>query len=1044
MRFSGRPWVCALLLVGCPTTPVATDAGSDARGPACAADADCDDGVYCDGTERCMPGTAGADARGCVHEARCMPSQQCIEAEARCVTMCAVEPDADGDGVSAVECGGIDCDDADAHTFPTNPEVCDDAAHDEDCNPTTFGFRDADGDGDVDAACCNVDRASMARICGGDCADERRDVRRGLAESCDGLDNDCDTHVDEGVTRPGAPDMDFDLHGDSTVTMVPGCAGEPGFSTVRDDCNDAAPSQFGAQLEICDGMDNNCNTMSDEVMGQVTWYPDEDCDGFGGNDAAQIVVSCAIVPGHVTRPGDCDDSDSDAHPGAREQCNGVDDDCNGRADYRISPNNTEDDDGDGAADRVCGGNDCDDASAATGPSAPELMDGLDNDCNGMVDDSPTSVSWWIDGDGDGYGSAASTPTTSSTPIEGRVTRGGDCNDGDVYVHPGAADPCDGVDDDCDGNADDTAPLLAFFTDADRDGWADATPAGTVLRCSAPSGTANRIGDCVDSDATRYPGAPELCNARDDDCDGMVDETPATMWYVDLDGDGVGTDPGIAACMPVAGRVTVGGDCDDTNAQRYPGRAELCNGGDDNCDGAIDELAGLTCSGGPHTTGGTCTMGACVLTCAAGFSDCDADPATGCEIDSAHSPASCGTCFRSCPLADSCGGVSPAGMCDSAPIAELSAGGDAFFARRATGGVAAWGNGASGALSIPFGGSQDAPVLAGVSDVARVAAFESGGCALSRSGHVSCWGGAWGTSAPTAVDFGGTVTAMCASSTHTCAVRADHRVLCMGTDHYGCLLNGTDGNATTPAAALDGAGAITDAVDVACSFYNTCVLRERSGGARYVSCGGTNGNGQVGIGVADGGEHNTAEDVVGLPPDLVALSRGAPYGQTCARDLAGRAYCWGYNQWSALGLGPLALTPQPIPTTPPGLESGVLDIVFAPYAGPNAGGGCALRASASGGREALCWGTVSYNASALVDWLGDASSGPEYTVHVPTVMGPPGGLITDALAVARSWDTACVARSTGGVWCAGNDASGELGDGPVDHTGPTLVRATGLP
>ena len=76
------------------------------------------------------------------------------------------------------------------------------------------------------------------------------------------------------------------------------------------------------------------------------------------------------------------------------------------------------------------------------------------------------------------------------------------------------------------------------------------------------------------------------------------------------------------------------------------------------------------------------------------------------------------------------------MCDSAPIAELSAGGDAFFARRATGGVAAWGNGASGALSIPFGGSQDAPVPAGVSDVARVAAFESGGCALSRSGHVS--------------------------------------------------------------------------------------------------------------------------------------------------------------------------------------------------------------------------------------------------------------------------------------------------------------------
>jgi hypothetical protein len=1033
--------LAALSLVGCPSNPPPADDGGQAdtggrdAGPRCAVDTDCDDGRYCDGVERCAPSDPSADARGCVsNPSPCMPSQQCIESERRCVTVCAVQPDADGDGASSITCGGIDCDDADANRYPTNHEVCDDAGHDEDCNPTTYGFRDADGDGDVDAACCNEDPATHVHICGGDCADQRRDVRSGLAESCDALDNDCDGTIDEGVTRMGAPDRDYDLHGDATA-MVAGCPGDPGFSQVHDDCNDSSPTAFGAQLEICDGMDNNCNGMADETMGQVTWYPDADGDGFGGNDAAQIVVSCAIVPGHVTRPGDCDDARSDVHPGARELCNGMDDDCNGRADYTIRPGDTEDDDGDAAADQRCGGDDCDDANAAVGPHAPELTDMLDNDCNGLVDDSPGTAMWWLDRDRDGWGDASSTPMTSSTPIASRVTRGGDCDDGDVYVHPGAPDPCDHIDQNCDGVIDDTAPLLAFFHDGDADGWADASPTGIVLACSAPASSAARVGDCVDTNASIYPAAPELCDMLDDDCDGRIDETPTTLWYVDADGDGVGADPGAASCTVVAGRVTTGGDCDDTNAFRYPGRAEDCNGTDDDCDGTIDEGASAAC-GGPHTTGGACAMGRCTLTCASGWSDCDGVTASGCEVDTAHAGSSCGTCFHACALGDSCGAIAAAGTCDDAPVAELSGAGEFFFARRATGGVVAWGDGEWQQLAQADTVSRTAPVAARILGLDLVGAtrvavhgragYSGGGCALTRAGGVSCWGNGYANQP--SYDFGGAVIAIATVSGGLCAVRADHHAFCLGNDSGEHLVNGPSASSTNdPLPIVDASGPVTDAIDVAMSDTATCVLRERPTGDRYLSCGGggwVNGNGRSSFVV----------DVAGLPADLVALARGYASDGMCVRTNAGAVWCWGTNNQTSglLGLGPMVNTTG-VPTLLVGLESGVVDLVL------SARGGCAIRAGSGGARDALCWGDSN---GATFGWPGDGSA--HTGIDQPRILGPAGAGIHDALAVARSDHSACVVRASGGVWCAGDDTYGELGDGPGDSTGNAFVRVSGFP
>lgn len=108
--------------------------------PSCVADADCSDGVFCNGSERCLGrGGAGADARGCkgADAPACPEGVACIEAEKICRSACT---DSDGDGRMAAWCGGDDCDDGDADRYPGNPERLDAANHDEDCRPETTGF----------------------------------------------------------------------------------------------------------------------------------------------------------------------------------------------------------------------------------------------------------------------------------------------------------------------------------------------------------------------------------------------------------------------------------------------------------------------------------------------------------------------------------------------------------------------------------------------------------------------------------------------------------------------------------------------------------------------------------------------------------------------------------------------------------------------------------------------------------------------------------------------------------------------------------------
>ncbi len=264
----GKHGVWSLLFVAlgaCADRPLGADASTDGRSASCATDADCANGTFCDGVERCAPGTAGADARGCVVAAAapCMSGQTCDEAGDRCRTVCTVTEDADMDGATALECGGTDCDDADAARFPGNAEVCDDTGHDEDCNLDTIGARDADGDGALDAACCNVVTGVTPR-CGTDCDDTSSAVRPGQVETCNALDDDCDGASDEAVSRAFFPDVDHDGWGDARGTPQRACAPPASYVENALDCNDADGEVSPSGAEVCNGRDDDCDVAVDE------------------------------------------------------------------------------------------------------------------------------------------------------------------------------------------------------------------------------------------------------------------------------------------------------------------------------------------------------------------------------------------------------------------------------------------------------------------------------------------------------------------------------------------------------------------------------------------------------------------------------------------------------------------------------------------------------------------------------------------------------------------------------------------------------------
>ena len=590
-------------------------------------------------------------------------------------------PSVDNDGDTFSEEDG-DCNDRDDEIHPDAEEVCDGV--DNDCNeiiddnPNDIKvyYLDADGDGfgvegnsilscPADKPIGYIEAKEKNGVVVFDCDDTPADaetengrlIHPDAEEVCDEVDNDCDEWIDEEIDT--APtwylDNDNDTFGDIHQTLkscpVNGDQPPPGYVGNSADCDDGNGAAYPNADERCNEVDDNCNGVIDEAsaIDAPLWYADADLDGFGS--VLNVVPSCAqpsielsdgTTVTYVTDNTDCNDSDAGVSPDGIETCDSLDNDCDGFVDEGSGSDAPQDattfyadldEDGYGSDAQVIvqctpplgfvsNAEDCDDGSVGINPGASESCNGLDDNCDGSIDESGAigETIFFVDGDGDGFGLVNQFQSACTMPV-GYASESGDCDDANTFIFPTAIEVCDEIDNNCDGLIDDVDPTVIFGSDdvwyLDGDGDGFGISGNSVQQCDVPQGYVDNTDDCNDSKDFQFPGAAERCNNQDDDCDGVIDNDPVNTveWYLDGDSDGHGSlvdltsisttfpdgydllacpyfDPNTGLPEFQPGYSRFNDDCNDLDASISPSANELCSPNvDENCDGLF--LAGAT-------------------------------------------------------------------------------------------------------------------------------------------------------------------------------------------------------------------------------------------------------------------------------------------------------------------------------------------------------------------------------------------------------------------------------------------------------------------
>jgi hypothetical protein len=504
-----------------------------------------------------------------------------------------------------------DCDDTNATAYPGATEYCD--GHDDDCDgeidedasaDVLTWYADSDSDTYGDPAVSDIDCYQPTGYVADntDCDDSDAGDYPGATEITGNQDDeDCDGR--EICFHDDDNDGFLDASGDTVSSTDTDCtdAYEGTSSDPTTDCDDANADAYPGASEVTgNGVDEDCD-------GGEICYDDADDDGYLASSPATRVSAdedCSdAYEGLASDPmTDCDDADAGDYPGATEIVGNQDDeDCNGQeicyqdADddgylaaspaTRVSTDTDCTDTYEGTSGDPT--TDCDDLDAGDHPGATETVgNGDDEDCDG-------GEICYYDQDNDGYLAYSPTTRTSSDTdcsdaYEGLATDPmTDCDDTSASDYPGAPeDVANGDDEDCDGG--DTC-----YADTDGDGYGGSGTVSSADLVCTDSGESANSSDCDDGDPAQYPGAAELCNDEDDDCDGLVDDddgdtTGQPTWYLDYDGDSHG-DAGTSqlACDQPTGYVSSDDDCLDTDPLTYTGATEIvgnevdndCNGGE---------------------------------------------------------------------------------------------------------------------------------------------------------------------------------------------------------------------------------------------------------------------------------------------------------------------------------------------------------------------------------------------------------------------------------------------------------------------------------